>query len=285
MLVRGIIYCRLLILHPEFFTSTSNMLADPFDYHIFEPLRYDIFVSYFRKVLTSAERGEFIYKQWLDMFYHQAALFYHSQYVRIQKLTENQFRFYHGISNYDELYDYELQIRWQQFQKRVGFSQYYKQHRALCNEINQERNSIRQWLNNYQATTNIERELSNERPRLKAINALWFNLTIRNEEATILELRKLPYELYLKTKHWAKVRAAQILIHRALCQEQSCYAMGESWYMDNWEADLHVHHLTYDNKGNERYTDLVLLCSKHHAQWHRSVDLCGESKMSLIDDE
>lgn len=278
MLVRGTIYCRLLILHPQFFTSTSNMLADPFYSYIFEPVRYDIFDSYFRKVLTSAERGELIYKQWLDMFYQRTELFYRSQYRRIQKLIENEFRLCHGISNYDEIYDDELQ-------ERVQVKQYYKEHIALCNEINQERNSIRQWLNNYQSTTNIETELSNDRPRLKEINALWFNLTIRNEEATILELRKLPYKLYLKTKHWAKVRAAQILIHKAVCQEQSCYAMGESWYMDNWEADLHVHHLTYDNKGNERYTDIVLLCSKHHEQWHRSVDLFGESKMTLIDDE
>lgn len=261
------------------------MLANPFDYYIFQPVSYDVFVAYFKKVLISTEQGKFIYNQWLYRLYQRSLLFHRSQYLRLQKLVSKDFRNWHDISDHYEIYDYELQKKWEQFQHSVGISQYYKDHRALGDEINREINRIGQCLKNYESTANLERELLDERPRLKEINALWFNLTIRNDDVTLLELCELPYEFYLKTKHWAKVRAAQILIHKALCQEQSCYAMGELWYGDDWEADLHVHHLTYKNRGKERYADIVLLCSRHHEQWHKTVNMFGESKMTFLDDE
>jgi hypothetical protein len=261
------------------------MLANPFDYYIFRPISYDDFVAYFRKVLISAEQGNLIYNKWLYIFYRRLLLFYRSQYQRLQKSAEKEFRSLYDISDYYEIYDYDFKTKWEQFQDSVGLNRYYEEHRALGDEITRERDRINLWLKEYESTANTERVLSDEQPRPKEINALWFNFTICNDEVTILKLRELAYEFYLKTKHWAKIRAAQILIHKAVCQEQYCYGMGESWYGDDWEADLHVHHLTYKNRGNERYADIVLLCSSHHEQWHKTVDLFGESKMIFLDDE
>ena len=45
----------------------------------------------------------------------------------------------------------------------------------------------------------------------------------------------------------------------------------KSWYF-GWEPEIDVHHLHYRNKGNERYSDLALLCKAHHKLWHYNQD-------------
>jgi len=100
----------------------------------------------------------------------------------------------------------------------------------------------------------------------------------------INELRRLEYRMYLQSYHWARVRAATLLIHDAICQSDECYSIGESWYYGDWESDIHVHHLNYENIGNERYQDLVLLCSRHHARWHENMKNTGRPGVELYDD-
>lgn len=34
----------------------------------------------------------------------------------------------------------------------------------------------------------------------------------------------------------------------------------------NWDREMNVHHLTYDRLGEERQTDLLLLCAECHVQ-------------------
>ena len=64
------------------------------------------------------------------------------------------------------------------------------------------------------------------------------------------------------------------LINKAICQANDCNVVGESWYGGN-ESGLDVHHLTYENRGNERFDDLALLCRYHHELFHndhRKID-------------
>lgn len=69
-------------------------------------------------------------------------------------------------------------------------------------------------------------------------------------------LRRLPYGDYLKTKHWAKVRSHAI--ERADRRCQQCFSRDR----------LEVHHMTYERRGEERPTDLIVLCHDCHQRRH-----------------
>jgi hypothetical protein len=98
------------------------------------------------------------------------------------------------------------------------------------------------------------------------LNEMWFNLTISTSPELIDELRDCKYKNYLATDHWQKVRHAALLIHNARCQEDDCYDLMETWWFSL--DSLHIHHLTYKNRGCERYRDLTLLCEAHHRKVH-----------------
>lgn len=65
-------------------------------------------------------------------------------------------------------------------------------------------------------------------------------------------LRALPYDQYLRTGHWQRKRAAKLRQSRYRC-EQCQYQYG-----------LEPHHLTYENRGCEPLSDLVVLCRQCH---------------------
>lgn len=99
------------------------------------------------------------------------------------------------------------------------------------------------------------------------IDALWFNSHIQTASEEIKELKALPYEQYLKSNHWMRVRRAMLMLNQCKCQGKDCNLIGESCYGGD-ENMMHVHHLTYQNRGNERFEDLKLLCNKCHKQVH-----------------
>lgn len=76
------------------------------------------------------------------------------------------------------------------------------------------------------------------------------------EDERIRILRSLPYSEYLKSEHWQSLR--RTMLKRAGYRCQICNGRGE----------LHVHHRTYENKGDERYSDLIVLCAKCHETYH-----------------
>lgn len=75
-------------------------------------------------------------------------------------------------------------------------------------------------------------------------------------ELTDREKRKLEYAEYLKTDHWQEMRAKAL--ERAGYKCQLCSS----------EEMLQVHHNTYKNIGNEKLTDLVVLCRGCHSRFH-----------------
>jgi hypothetical protein len=64
------------------------------------------------------------------------------------------------------------------------------------------------------------------------------------------------YLEYLKSEHWQETRAR----FRASRLQQGCYVCGDP------RVDLH--HKTYKRLGNERLTDLLPLCRRHHEATH-----------------
>lgn len=70
--------------------------------------------------------------------------------------------------------------------------------------------------------------------------------------------RKKEYEQYLKSNEWITKRD-KIREKRKLCEICKEY------------ENLQVHHLTYENLGNEKDEDLILLCKKCHFAIHKGV--------------
>jgi replicative DNA helicase len=72
----------------------------------------------------------------------------------------------------------------------------------------------------------------------------------------IEELKTMPYEEYLKTPEWAEKRANAL--QRADHRCQIC----------NSPHSLHVHHRTYENRGDEQLENLTVLCDDCHMLYH-----------------
>lgn len=70
-------------------------------------------------------------------------------------------------------------------------------------------------------------------------------------------IRRMPYPEYLKTSHWQQVRRWALKNAEYRCQ--LCNA-------DNRRMD--VHHRTYERLGQERATDIFVLCSNCHEKFH-----------------
>lgn len=70
-------------------------------------------------------------------------------------------------------------------------------------------------------------------------------------------LLSLPYDEYLLTLHWQSVR--KTALKKADYKCQACSGN---------DTKLHVHHNSYENLGEERDSDLIVLCENCHALFH-----------------
>lgn len=70
-------------------------------------------------------------------------------------------------------------------------------------------------------------------------------------------LRSIPYDEYLKSKHWQSVKTS------ALCR------FSERCAICNSKESLNVHHRTYANLGNESEDDTTVLCQPCHELFHK----------------
>jgi len=79
---------------------------------------------------------------------------------------------------------------------------------------------------------------------------------------SIDQLKKMPYAKYLESDHWQERRVRHLRSAGFRCQ--LCNA-------DN--TKLHVHHRTYERKGCERFSDLIVLCEECHHIFHERQNL------------
>jgi hypothetical protein len=85
---------------------------------------------------------------------------------------------------------------------------------------------------------------------------------------TVEWLRTMPYAEYLQTEHWQQVRQAALTRAEYRCQ------------VCNSPYHLQVHHRTYERRGEERDTDLTVLCDTCHGRFHREGHLYAGSPSS-----
>lgn len=84
-------------------------------------------------------------------------------------------------------------------------------------------------------------------------------------------MTKNEYRKYLKSEHWVEIRR-----QRKRLDNHRCYLCGCQKY-------LNVHHLKYDNLGNENVEeDLVTLCKKCHSMLHRIKDATQKDYNAFI---
>lgn len=71
------------------------------------------------------------------------------------------------------------------------------------------------------------------------------------------------YSRYLKSKHWKNKKAQYYKMYKYKCDLcKKCFV---------WKPSLlNLHHRTYANIGNEKPTDLVLLCKNCHTKIHKN---------------
>ena len=91
-------------------------------------------------------------------------------------------------------------------------------------------------------------QLLNEERRLRRLS--W--------QARLDQLKRIPFSEYRKTREWQAKRTERL--SRAGYRCQACGTR---------DARLHVHHKTYENYGDERPQDLVVLCESCHGRFHR----------------
>lgn len=82
-----------------------------------------------------------------------------------------------------------------------------------------------------------------------------------NKKIEVEKLKAMPYKEYLQTDHWKKKRLQALKRYNFRCQ--TC----------NSNNKLHVHHRTYERRGEELITDLICLCDKCHSKFHDKHDV------------
>lgn len=80
------------------------------------------------------------------------------------------------------------------------------------------------------------------------------------------ELRAMPYADYLMSPEWKARR--EVEIERA----------GNRCELCNSPGPFHVHHRTYERRGNEAPGDLIVLCPPCHQSFHEHRTLAGEGQ-------
>lgn len=95
------------------------------------------------------------------------------------------------------------------------------------------------------------------RVRAEAARVAW--------ETRLRQLRTMPYREYLKTPEWQERRAKHL--RRASYRCQVCNAS---------RTQLNVHHRTYQQRGNEDFKDLIVLCADCHTLFHTQGKLAWD---------
>jgi 5-methylcytosine-specific restriction endonuclease McrA len=233
-----------------------------FMFFFFEPLQLEKSVNQIEQFSYDQNEIRNSYWLWLIDFCRKSILFYQNQHRAHKEFAWSEFCLRFGIPDYENPSNLGLEIEWEEWKEGCFLNGHYKDYQKNV-----------QTISDLQEIANREMKSSEALPidtiPMREFDKVWFNNLINNPPQTIAELRNLKYEKYLQTPHWKKIRAAIFLINKAVCQADDCNVVGESWYGGS-ESGLDVHHLSYENRGNERFEDLTLLCKQHHELSHNT---------------
>ena len=81
---------------------------------------------------------------------------------------------------------------------------------------------------------------------------------IEQKKATVKDLKYMPYDKYINSKHWKRRRLEYYKTHKKIC-----FCCEEESYI--------LHHCCYDNRGEEKDEDLVPVCTPCHERIHNEL--------------
>jgi hypothetical protein len=226
-------------------------MNDKFHFYHFPALPPEAIIERFTTL--SIHQAMEAYGYWLQKFEKRSYVFYRSQYG-------NHVDYANRVGNNE----YSLARHDEQMEDTISILESLVSHFTQRKQVVSMRDMI---ANHYDYLDALFNDHFHPRIYQRQIDELWFNTTINRPDEVTPILRSMPYDKYLHTGHWREVRAAMLLIQGARCHSTRCYGNGEG-YWEGWEVDMHVHHLTYKNRGNERYADLMLLCNRCHEAYH-----------------
>lgn len=260
------------------------------DYHFFYPEPFDL------REMNIATNGSIpddirveAFGAWMHWYNKRAGLFIHDQYWQYDQKVYERFIREHNLPNdggesiwssekFSELYEqartdanlpyeYERYLDFAESVPKIALQNLYAQ---TAGEIAQE------------TLQEILRGHGNRgHSYIHQITEAWFNTRISNPTSAIQELRKMPYPDYLKTEHWHKVRGLTVLVYRAKCCSRGCWLMDEGMWMA-FASLRQVHHISYANRGNERFGDVCVLCERCHAKVHSgNKDLVDSNSLHI----
>lgn len=251
--------------------NTTDAADIPGEYYFSIP-EYDKYLrELIYKLFPDVIDPEKSYNAWLIEYLKLSDAFYYHQYRWNFNKAEFDFKKIFHIDPDITIGEVELSDEWEDYQIEMGVRNIKSRvedgsliRRMRINQLKLEFGFPEKGLRSaIHVSDYFEYEL-NLAKHFIDLDSYWFYMNIGETDEACAILKQMPYPEYLHTVHWRKIRAAMILINGASCQAESCSAMGENWYGGGWESDLNVHHLSYKNKGNEKYEDLELLCKVHH---------------------
>lgn len=99
----------------------------------------------------------------------------------------------------------------------------------------------------------------NCRSKKSQINTAEWDRIMAAQQKMVERLRTMPYSEYLRTDHWQEIRRAKLRRAKYACQ------------LCNSGGVLDVHHRTYERRGCEIDSDLIVLCRSCHGKFHDKV--------------
>lgn len=248
-----------------------------FESFFFKPLSFEYFVDDLAQN-TEAKSSEVLlltYLGWTIDYCRKAQYFYQYQYRKHSDITWKKFCDQFNIPEYENPSNFGFDLEWNDWKGEYQLDIHYDEYQEAIQDLSILQKSSESKLN----SVNLEGD--KEIISYRDIDKIWFNRIVNNSPQMAEELRILPYEKYLETSHWKKIRSAIMLISKAVCRAKSCNIVSESWY-GGAESELDVHHLTYVNRGNERFDDLALLCRYHHELIHSNLHEHGKLGIEIF---
>lgn len=220
-----------------------------------------------------------VYKRWTHDFERRKGVFYTAQLTNHRMWAEREFmRFYDLDPEYGTSYYISEGLRgeFNEFMESRGVwahEDFVRSEHRYANERIQREGKMFVTTKDIVDDWQFWMESPNPNPHFfePLLDAIWFNDEVNNNAETQKVLRSMPYPDYLLTDHWKRVRAAMMLLHRARCQTMRCEGMDGAWMGD--EFHMHIHHVSYKNRGNERYSDLRMVCDECHKSHHNGTPL------------
>ena len=230
-----------------------------FEWFTFQPLPLSLFTLCIPP--DCRERTQSFWQEWTTEYAHSCYKFYRQQLEDHWYALARDFCRSRGLNPdcpTDYVQDYEWVDDWRDVLDR---DLAYSAHKEAFESWKARQQRPAEPLNFlWQAARTNDRALFEQWADTRsAANEKWFSFNIPPQpSALVADLKRLSSSDYVRTSYWKRVRAALILINEGMCEQ-----CRESFMSDL--PDLWVRRLQY-NSGEERYSDLKLLCKVHHLQ-------------------